>query len=160
AKPCVTENPAFAWNHGDVASEINVTWLGMVGPGVRRLGQTGALWTDHADVRPTILALLGLRDDYVHQGRVLAPALDPWAQPGERAGHGEAVEELGRAYKQLNAPVGALALASLRISTKSLGSGDASFDGTFGELSGYLQSLTERRDALAARIEHVLDEAA
>jgi hypothetical protein len=160
AKPCVTENPAFAWNHGDVAQEINVTWLGMVGPGVRHLGQSGRLWTDHADVRPTILALLGLHDDYVHQGRVLAPALDHWAQPGELARHGEEMEELGRAYKQLNAPVGALALASLRIATKSLGSGDASMDVLFTELTGYLQGLGERRDELATRIEKVLDDAA
>jgi hypothetical protein len=33
--PCVTENPAFAWNHGDVTPDITQTWLGMVGPGVR-----------------------------------------------------------------------------------------------------------------------------
>ncbi|MGZ3439368.1 MAG: hypothetical protein ACXVDD_07620, partial [Polyangia bacterium] len=124
ARSCVTSNPAFAWNHGDVSRDINTTWLGLVGPGVRRVGETGAVWSDHADVRPTMLALLGLRDDYVHQGRVLAPALHPWAQPSELSRHGDAVEELGRAYKQLNAPVGALALASLRISTKSLGSGD------------------------------------
>ncbi|HEX8951956.1 MAG TPA: hypothetical protein VF945_08925, partial [Polyangia bacterium] len=160
AKPCVTANPAYAWNHGDVSRDINTTWLGLVGPGVRRLGETAAVWSDHADVRPTILALLGLRDDYVHQGRVLAPALHGWAQPGELGRHGEAVEELARAYKQLNAPVGALALASLRISTRSLASGDASFDGTFGELTGYLQSLARRRDALVTRIERVLDDAA
>ena len=159
-KPCVTSNPAFAWNHGDVSRDINTTWLGVVGPGVRRLGETAAVWSDHADVRPTMLALLGLRDDYVHQGRVLAPALTGWAQPGELARHGDEVEELARAYKQLNAPVGALALASLRISTKSLASGDAGFDGTSGELGGYLQSLTGRRDALATRIEQLLDDAA
>src|SRR5579885_1541143 len=35
SSPCVTENPAFAWNHGDVAPDINTTWLGMVGPGVQ-----------------------------------------------------------------------------------------------------------------------------
>src|SRR5712692_6729771 len=32
--PFVTENPQFAWNHGDVQPEIVTTWLGMVGPGV------------------------------------------------------------------------------------------------------------------------------
>ena len=159
-KPCVTSNPAFAWNHGDVASDINVTWLGLVGPGVRRVGETAALWSDHADVRPTIMALVGLHDDYVHQGRVLAPVLHGWAQPTELARHGEAIEELARAYKQLNAPVGALALATLRISSKSLASGDAAFDGTFDELTEYLQRLASRRDALAARIERVLDDAA
>src|SRR5207249_2666380 len=34
----VVENPAFAWNHGDIAPDINTTWLGLVGPGVRNLG--------------------------------------------------------------------------------------------------------------------------
>src|SRR5204863_2070364 len=34
----VIVNPGFAWNHGDVAPEINTTWLGIVGPGVRHLG--------------------------------------------------------------------------------------------------------------------------
>lgn len=160
ARPCVTENRAYAWNHGDVSRDINVTWLGLVGPGVRRLGESGALWSDHADVRPTMLALLGLRDDYVHQGRVLAPVLAEWARPRELARHGEALEELARAYKQVNAPVGALALATLRISTRSLASGDGGFDATFGELSRYLASLGARRDALVTRIERVLDDAA
>jgi hypothetical protein len=91
---------------------------------------------------------------------VLAPVLHGWAQPGELARHGDVFEELGRAYKQLNAPVGALSLASLRISTRSLGSGDATFDGTFAALTHYLSSLTSRRDGLAARIEQVLDDAA
>src|SRR5947199_384946 len=26
-KACVTENPASAWNHGDVSPDINTTWL-------------------------------------------------------------------------------------------------------------------------------------
>jgi hypothetical protein len=153
AKPCVTEEAGFAWNHGDVSKDINTTWLGMVGPGVRRVGETGAIWTDHTDVRPTLLSLIGLRDTYVHQGRALVEIV-------EHAGHrGRAVEELGRVYKQLNAPVGALALASLRISTKSLASGSASLDPTFVELTSYLESLSARRDALAAKIEELLDEA-
>jgi hypothetical protein len=155
AKPCVTGNPAFAWNHGDVSPDINTTWLGVVGPGVRRVGETDEIWSDHADVRPTLLSLVGLRDDYVHQGRALLSIVDSWARPR----HSDAIDELGRVYKQLNAPVGALAMATLRISTKSLSSGDAAFDLSFGELTHYLQSLAARRDVLAARIEQVLDDA-
>ena len=60
---CVTENPAFAWNHGDVSPDINTTWLGIVGPGVRQLGVDGKIWSDHTDIRPTMLVLLGLKDD-------------------------------------------------------------------------------------------------
>jgi len=29
--PCVQEAPAFAWNHGGVAPDVNVTFLGLVG---------------------------------------------------------------------------------------------------------------------------------
>ena len=29
---------AFAWVHGNIAPEINRTWLGIVGPGVKKLG--------------------------------------------------------------------------------------------------------------------------
>src|SRR5262249_15414417 len=46
-------NPAFAWNHGDIQPEIAQTWIGMVGPGVRH--DESDLWTDHTDVRPTML---------------------------------------------------------------------------------------------------------
>ncbi len=31
-------NPLFAWNHGDIQKEIGQTWLGMVGPGIKRQG--------------------------------------------------------------------------------------------------------------------------
>jgi hypothetical protein len=46
-------NPSFAWNHGDIQPEIAQTWLGFVGPGVRKIGRSD-IWTDHTDVRPTI----------------------------------------------------------------------------------------------------------
>src|SRR5256885_13391778 len=36
--PCVTQQPGFAWNHGDVSPDINTTWLGIVGPGIRAQG--------------------------------------------------------------------------------------------------------------------------
>jgi hypothetical protein len=159
AAPCVTEPPSFAWNHGDVASEINVTWLGLVGPGVAHLSADANIWTDHADVRPTMLALAGLRDDYVHQGRVVTEAIEPCARPRELERHHGLIDELGRVYKQLNAPVGQLALASLRISTKALAGGNASGDEAFVELRAFLTQLTTDRDRLAGEIEAVLDEA-
>jgi hypothetical protein len=34
------------------------------GPGIKNLGETGSVWTDHTDARPTLLTLLGLHDDY------------------------------------------------------------------------------------------------
>jgi arylsulfatase A-like enzyme len=104
--PCVTENPGFAWNHGDVAPDINTTWLGMVGPGVQREGVDDDIWSDHTDIRPTMLSLLGLKDDYAHDGRVLFEALQDSALPASLKG--EIVERLAEAYKKINAPVGPL----------------------------------------------------
>ena len=39
------------------------------------------IWSDHTDVRPTILSLVGLKDDYVHDGRVVTEALEVFAVP-------------------------------------------------------------------------------
>ena len=56
--------------------DITRTWFAAVGPGVRHLGRHDAVFSDHTDVRPTLIALLGLKDDYVHDGRVLAEWLE------------------------------------------------------------------------------------
>jgi hypothetical protein len=74
-------NPGFAWNHGGIQPEIAQTWLAFVGPGVLQ-GSTRAddgleiVFSDHTDIRPTMMALLGLQDDYVHEGRVLFEVLN------------------------------------------------------------------------------------
>src|SRR5262249_46721581 len=70
----------FAWNHGDVQEDITRTWMAMAGPGVRRLGRNDDTFSDHTDVRPTMMSLLGLRDSYVHDGRVLIEDLDEEAR--------------------------------------------------------------------------------
>jgi hypothetical protein len=44
---------------GDVAPEINTTWLGLVGPDVRHEGVNNSLWSDHTDIQPTMMGLLG-----------------------------------------------------------------------------------------------------
>src|SRR5262249_6108945 len=99
-----TEFPSEAWNHGDFPPEIARTVLGLVGPGVRKLGVTTAFFSDHTDVRPTILALVGLQDDYTHDGRVLVEALDPSAVPHTLRAHHATLLRLGQVYKQINAP--------------------------------------------------------
>jgi hypothetical protein len=78
---CVTQQPGFAWNHGDVQPEITNTWLGMVGPGIDQAGVDQVTWSDHTDVRTTMLTFLGLKDDYSHEGRALVEKFDGWAQP-------------------------------------------------------------------------------
>jgi len=44
-KPCIQEFAPEAWNHGDVNPDINTTWLGMVGPGVKQLGIDHSIWS-------------------------------------------------------------------------------------------------------------------
>src|SRR5205085_2717186 len=76
---CTSIDTGFAWNHGDVAPDINTTWLGMVGPGVRHLGVDHDVWSDHTDTRVTMMVLLGPKDDYEHEGRALFEVLENWA---------------------------------------------------------------------------------
>ena len=58
---CPTVSNAFAWNHGGDQPEVDRTWLGVVGATVQNLGQTGSVWSDHTDIRPTMLSILGCR---------------------------------------------------------------------------------------------------
>jgi hypothetical protein len=150
--------PSFAWNHGDVQQEIGNTWAGIVGPGVANRGVDSQTWTDHTNLRPTILALTGLSDDYAHDGRVLVEALRPRAVP--RALRSPFDTALGQTYEQLNAPFGAFAQDTLAASTRAIASGSATDDAQYTRTDATIQALTARRDALARRIEGQLDGAA
>jgi hypothetical protein len=44
-------------------------------------GTTGT-WTDETDIRPTIMYLTGLRDDYIEDGRVITQILSQPAPNG------------------------------------------------------------------------------
>ncbi len=157
ASTCLTcINPLFAWNHGDIQPEIANTWLGFVGPGIRQLGQTDTPWTDHTDVRPTMLVELGLTDDYVHDGRAILEILDGSAVSHALNVRRGLLQTLGSAYKQLTAPFGALGMASLRISTAGIVSNSAG-DGDYLTMDASLASWASRRDALAHDIIGVLD---
>jgi hypothetical protein len=151
--PDASENPGFAWNHGGVAPEINNTWLGLVGPGVSIAGVDDETWSDHADIRPTMLVLLGLNDDYSHQGRALVEEFSHWALPGAVGAGGNGFTRLAQAYKKINAPVGKLGLDSLRISTKAL-AGD---DPTYTDLENKLSVVTSSRDILADQMSALLE---
>lgn len=155
--PCVTEQPRFAWNHGDFQSDITTTWLGMVGPGVDQAGIDDTTWSDHTDIRPTMLVLLGLTDDYQHEGRALAEKLSGSAQPSAVRKSAEFVA-LAEALKQIDAPVGPFGLASLQASTVGLESNDAG-DATYSNVETQLASFTTQRDALAAHILSLLEAA-
>jgi hypothetical protein len=127
AASCFVQSRNFVWNHGDFQNEIVQTWLGIVGPGVQTLGQTGALLTDHTDIRPTILSLTQLVDDYAHDGRVIFDIIADNALPVPLRGHSNTLTQLAQLYKQINAPTGPLGIATLTgISTQALQATDGS----------------------------------
>jgi hypothetical protein len=170
---CVVESPAFAWNHGDVQPQITTTWVGFVGPGVLARGLDGpdptaealgvrfGTFSDHTDIRPTMLQLLGLHDDYSSDGRVLVEdmansALPPALHSG-RPGRAAYIRT-AQLYKQLNAPVGAFGLATLQLSTQALESSSPG-DSTYNNLEQLLVALGHSRDTIAAALLQELDSA-
>jgi len=155
---CVTQQPGFAWNHGDVPPEITNTWLAMVGPGVNVAGVDKATFSDHTDVRPTMLTLLGLKDDYGHEGRALVEEISDYAQPFGVKKSANFVA-LAQALKQINAAVGPLGLATLQASTLALNSGSGDDDSAYTSIENQLASFGSQRDALVAQIEPLLEAA-
>jgi hypothetical protein len=149
-------NQTFAWNHGDIQDEIASTWVGYVGPGIQNLGAASP-WTDHTDLRPTMLSLLGLVDDYRHDGRVTLEILDPSILPASLTSSAK-VSELANVYKQINAAFGDFAMTSLRVSTTALAS-TSSKDGTYELIETKLVNLGAQRDALALQISQALEAA-
>jgi hypothetical protein len=123
------------------------------------MGTSDDVWTDHTDLRPTMLALLGLHDDYAHDGRVVVELLQDRAVPRALRAHRETLLRLGGLYKQLNAAFGAFAMDTLAASTRALAANDAG-DATYTSIESQIQSLTDQRDALAAQMKTLLDAAA
>ena len=124
----------------------------MVGPGVRRLGVTDQIWTDHVDVRPTMLSILGLADNYVDDGRVITQIID-----GRLHGFdGNTATQLGDVYKQLNAPFGSFGQDTLTASTAALKSTD---ELNYDAIESTIANLTFQRNALAGTIRSALNDA-
>jgi hypothetical protein len=155
-KSCVSEpSGGDAWNHGDVAPAINTTWLGLAGPGVAGMGVDGSLWSDHTDINPTMMALLGLHDDYAPDGRVLAEVFTASARPAALRSSYPAVIRLGQVYTQLEAAVGSFGLSTLAASTRALASSSPG-DAVYTSLEHRLGELGAVRDALASRMRALL----
>ncbi|HEY5351759.1 MAG TPA: hypothetical protein VIK57_04835 [Streptosporangiaceae bacterium] len=144
-----------AWNHGDVSPQINTTWLGMAGPGVAHLGLDSTLWSDHTNIQPTMMALLGLHDDYPPDGRVLSEIFTPAALPAGMRENRPALLALGRVYTQIEAPVGAFGLDTLKASTQALASHSPG-DATYSRIEWRLQQLGNERDAIGVRMRALL----
>jgi arylsulfatase A-like enzyme len=153
---CVAVGPGFAWNHGDFQRDITRTWFAMVGPGVETLGRHDAVFSDHTDVRPTMLALLGLKDSYVHDGRVLSEWMEQRALPPGIRQRLDNFVELAAVYKQLNAPLGQLGRASLVYANRSV----TDVDKVYARYLAKVGDITNQRNNLASDIKTVLDGAA
>jgi hypothetical protein len=157
---CIQQNPKFAWNHGDVQPDITTTWLGMVGPGIiNNKGIDNVTWSDHADIRPTMMLLLGLKDDYGHDGRALVENMAGSAIPNAiKINNKSSFLSLAEAYKQINAPLGQLSLDTLKISTQALKSKSAG-DLTYNNLENQLINFTGQRDAIKNQMIKLLGDA-
>jgi hypothetical protein len=156
--PAVAESPAFAYNHGGIQPEISTVWVGFVGPGIVNRGIDSKTFADETDYRPTMLSLLGLRDEYQHEGRVLSEEISPWALPHAVGQGRQTFEALAAALKQINAPFGQLGKDTLAISTVALNGNDAK-DATYTRLENELTKIGADRDAIAARMLHLLEAA-
>jgi hypothetical protein len=177
---CVTQTTGFAYDHGAYAAEINTNYVGFVGPGVKNLGLDGPAanagatssgpdsglitvadtnfpgpWVDETDIRPTMMYLTGLKDDYEHDGRVITQIL---ATPNSALAD-PAVTSLGECYKQLNSSVGAFGAATLTASTNAIES-TSSGDHVFKSVDSRLATLEVTRDQLAGQIKGELEAAA
>jgi hypothetical protein len=159
-----TPDSGFGWNHGGIQPEIAQTFLAMVCPGVlqgatRTDDGSGIAFSDHTDIRPTIMALLGLQDDYVNDGRVLFEVINPTALPHSLTTHYGTLLELARVYKMINAPFGDLGRNSLVVSTAALAS-NTTGDATYNNLEAKIASWHTRRDSLANQMKSMLEGAA
>jgi hypothetical protein len=176
--PNVSINSSFAYDHGYYSPNIDVTWAAMTGPGVARRGVDGpepaagnqahdpesnhtvpqasrvGTWVEEADLRPTMLYLTGLRDDYQSDGHVISQALS--RVPFSLA----ATQLLAKGYDQINSSVGAFATDTLIADTKALASGSASDDSAYSAEQRSLQRLADARDRVATRIKETLADAA
>ena len=117
-------------------------------------GTTGT-WVDETDIRPTIMYLLGLKDDYVSDGRVVSEIL---TQP-RKALASPWVTQLGQCYKQLNSSVGELGTDTLIADTKAIASGSDApgGDAEYGQTVQALTKLEQARDQVAGQIKQSLD---
>jgi hypothetical protein len=138
------------WNHGGIDKTVVTTFLGMVGPGVQNNRIDDGVWSDHVDIRPTMLVLAGLKDDYQSEGRTLVEELQPWAIPNAIRDSGDQFVELAREFKKINAPNAELGQLSLSISTKALASGSPGSDSTYIQLENDISNITTMRDTIAA----------
>ena len=116
---------------------------------------TKGTWVDETDIRPTLIYLAGLKDDYEHDGRVITEIL---TSPNHALA-GPGVASLGACYKQLNSSVGQFGNFTLHASTAAIESSTPA-DTKYRTVSAALTALDHLRDALALRVKGELEAAA
>lgn len=165
--PAISQTPEYAWNHGYYSPNIDVTWAGIVGPGVAAHGIDGptpangneahdpnstktvpeasrrGTWVEETDLRPTLLYLTGLHDDYLSDGEVISQAL---ARPTHAL---TATASFAALYQQLNSSVGAFATDTLIADSAALASGSIGTDTAYQREQRALTHLASMRDSLA-----------
>lgn len=176
--PNVSINNGFAYDHGYYSPNIDVTWVGIAGKGVKVGGVDGpspaqgnqpsdpesthtvpqaskvGTWVEETDIRPTMLYLAGLKDDYQSDGHVITQALA--SVPPALAATGA----LATGYDQIQSSVGQFGTDTLIADTKALASGSSSDDGAYATEQSTLQTLANDRDTAVAKIKKVLNDAA
>jgi hypothetical protein len=176
--PNILINPSFSWNHGYYSPNIDVTWSSFAGPGVAASGINGptpkqsneshdpnsdntvpqastrGTWAEEVDIRPTMLWLAGLQDDYTSDGQVISQVL---SHPTRSLSEAQA---LGAAYRQINSSVGVLATATLQAESAALASGSPGDDGGYDATQAALRQIADQRDQLATEMKAELAAAA
>jgi hypothetical protein len=82
--------------------------------------------------------------------------LNPSILPVSLKGHHETALRLGHALKQIDAPFGPLAMATLEVSTVGLTSNSPN-DSTYNLVEGAIESWTKQRDVIATQIKNQLE---
>jgi hypothetical protein len=176
--PNVAINNGFAYDHGYYSPNIDVTWAAFTGPGVAVRGVDGpqpaegnqpadpnstntvpeastvGTWVEEADIRPTLLHLVDLSDDYQSDGHVITQALS--SVPAPLA----ATADLAAGYDQINSSVGRFATDTLIADTRALASGSSSDDSAYATEQATLLQLADDRDQAAQKIKNTLSAAA
>ena len=115
-------------------------------------------FTDHVDLRPTMMFLLGLKDEYQHDGRVIVELLHHDVLPDSLEDHQDTLLQLGQVYKEINAPFGELSESALKVSTYAIKS-DATGDAVYTKLENKIASWNAKRDSLTSQIKPMLEAA-
>src|ERR1051326_1092450 len=98
------------------------------------------------------MVLLGLKDDYFHDGRALTEDLTGWARPAATrldGGYGR----LAVMYKRIDATVAQFGLVTLQASTQGINGSEH----LYTDRENQLASLNSRRDSVAAQMIALLE---